>query len=146
AGPSRPVLLRLATDDGAASGPVAQLSTRAKLDRFASDFAFPFSFEDTPDGVVLSLGAAMDFLTRKDYTDNWASEVQEQFCGMEFADWKSLLTDVGFELDPMSGTSRNDWIVEHRLDPVASLHHLDGTPMQWPVTHVLFVARRPLNT
>ena len=41
-----PVLLRLSTSDGVALSPrrdVAALSTRARLDRFAADFAFPFS-------------------------------------------------------------------------------------------------------
>ena len=88
----------------------------------------------------------MDYLTRKDYANNWLSETQEQFCGLEFADWKALLTDVGFEVDPASRTSRNDWIVDNRLAPVASLTHADGRALDWPVTHVLLVARRPLNT
>jgi len=88
----------------------------------------------------------MDYLTRKDYADNWLSETQEQFCGLEFADWKALLTDIGFEIDPASHTTRNDWIVKHRLDPVATLTTPDSRTEPWPVTHVLFVARRPLNT
>jgi SAM-dependent methyltransferase len=126
---------------------VGGLSTRARLDQFAVDFRFPFSFTPvSEDEVELSLGDAMDFLTRKDYTDNWLSETQEQFCGLELADWKSLLTDVGFEVDAASHTTRNDWIVANRLDPVASLHRQDGTAMDWPVTHVLLIARRPLNT
>ena len=147
-GKDRPVVLRLRTDDGSAAGSeVSELSTRAKLDRFAADFRFPFSFEPLNDtDVKLSLGDAMDFLTRKDYTDNWLSEVQEQFCGLEFADWKALLADIGFEVDPISKATRNDWIIDNRIAPVASLHRPDGTAMDWPVTHVLFVARRPLNT
>ena len=98
------------------------------------------------DTVRLSLGDAMDYLTRKDYTANWQSETQEQFCGLEFADWKALLADVGFEVEPASRAYRNDWIVENRLAPVAALSDLDGRPLDWPVTHVLLVARRPLNT
>ena len=144
----RPVVLRLSTADGAPAGDdVAALSTRAKLDRFAADYRFPFSFEPLNDtDVRLSLADAMDFLTRKDYTDNWLSETQEQFCGLEFADWKALLTDIGFEIDPVSRTTRNDWIVENRIAPVASLSTTGGEPLDWPVTHILFVARRPLNT
>ncbi|HET8661505.1 MAG TPA: hypothetical protein VFM55_21225 [Micromonosporaceae bacterium] len=38
------------------------------------------------------------------------------------------------------------WIVDNKLAPVASLHSLDGAPLDWPVTHVLTVARRPLNS
>ncbi|RLK25104.1 hypothetical protein DER29_3089 [Micromonospora sp. M71_S20] len=164
-GQDRTVHLRLATTDGVnppgprtdlAAGPadevaayVGALSTRARLDQFAVDYRFPFAYRpvDGADGVVeLTLGAAMDFLTRKDYTDNWLSETQEQFCGLEYADWKSLLTDVGFEIDAASGTSRNDWIVTNRLAPVAALSTPAGEPLDWPVTHVRLVARRPVNT
>jgi SAM-dependent methyltransferase len=126
---------------------VGGLSTRARLDQFAVDYRFPFAYRPLGAGAVrLSFAAAMDYLTRKDYTDNWLSEVQEQFCGLEFADWKSLLSDVGFEVDPVSRAYRNDWIVEQRIAPVATVSRPDGTALDWPVTHVLFVARRPLNT
>ncbi|GLY97527.1 class I SAM-dependent methyltransferase [Actinoplanes sp. NBRC 103695] len=121
--------------------------TRALFDRFVVDYKFPFTHTtDGDDTVILRLADAMDFLTRKDYQDNWLSETQEQFCGLEFADWKQLLTDVGFEIDPASRTIRNDWIVDNRLAPVSALAGLDGEPLDWPVTHVFFVARRPLNT
>ncbi|MFI5932321.1 class I SAM-dependent methyltransferase [Actinoplanes sp. NPDC051494] len=126
---------------------VGGLSTRARLDQFATDYRFPFSFTPVDATTVeLPFGDAMDYLTRKDYPDNWLSETQEQFCGFEFADWKSLLTDIGFEIDPASETLRNEWIVDNRLAPVASLTTPSGTPVDWPVTHVFLVARRPLNT
>jgi hypothetical protein len=127
---------------------VAGLSTRARLDQFAADYRFPLAVEPTNDAgaVRLSLGDAMDFLTRKDYPGNWLSEAQEQFCGMEFANWRALLRDVGFEIDAASRAYRNDWIVTNRLAPVATLSTPDGRPLDWPVTHVLTVARRPLNS
>ena len=162
--PRRPVLLRLTRDDGdnpasprhdlADLSPaevrayVESLSTRARLDQFAVDFAFPFTFESVGDeeggGTVrLEQAAAMDFLTRKDYVDNWLSETREQFCGLSFADWTSLLTEVGFEIDPASAPVRNDWVIDNRIAPVAALTDLDGHPLDWPTTHVLCVARRP---
>jgi hypothetical protein len=95
--------------------------------------------------VRISQADAMDFLTRKYYVASWLSEAHEQFCGLEFGGWKALLADAGFEIDAASHTSRNDWIVDHRLAPVASLTDLQGRPLDWPVTHVLTVARRPLN-
>ncbi len=157
---TRPVLLTLAADDGAnparprhdlAELPsdevreyVGGLSTRARLDQFAVDFAFPFTFEAAGDGTVrVELGPAMDFLTRKDYTDNWLSETKEQFCGLSFPEWSDLLAEVGFELDPASAPIRNDWVIDNRIAPVASLAALDGTPLDWPTTHLLAVARRP---
>ncbi|SCL31081.1 class I SAM-dependent methyltransferase [Micromonospora inyonensis] len=184
-GRDRTVRLRLFTEDGTnpaqprtdlASLPpeevaayVGGLSTRARLDQFAVDYRFPFTYRPVPDAagtvpgrtdaremdpgtapagavVELTLGDAMDFLTRKDYTDNWLSETREQFCGLEYADWKALLADVGFEVDPASSPSRNNWIVTNRLAPVASLSTTDGQSMDWPVTHVFLVARRPVNT
>lgn len=159
----RPVLLRLRDDDGAnpaqprrdlAQLPrtavadwVAGLSTRARFDQFAIDFRFPYPHQVRPDSAIeISLGNAMDFLTRKDFTDSWLAETHEQFCGMRFADWQALLAEVGFDLDPASRAWRNDWIVARRLAPVASLSALDGSTVDWPVTHTLVVARRPLNT
>ncbi|WP_432975235.1 hypothetical protein [Dactylosporangium sp. CA-233914] len=130
---------------------VEGLSTRARLDRFAADFHFPLPYKDLedsadPGAVEIALGDAMEFLTHKDYPDNWLSEAHEQFCGLEFADWKALLTDIGFEVDGASHSWRNDWIVDNRIRPYAQLSTVDGTPLDWPDTHVLLVARRPLNT
>jgi hypothetical protein len=162
-GRDRFVLLRLSDSDGAnpasprrdleslppqeVADYVGGLSTRARLDQFAVDYRFPFEYSPVDEtSVRLTLGAAMDYLTRKDYPGNWLSEMHEQFCGIEFADWKALLADVGFELDNGSRAWRNDWIVTNRLDPVARLTDLSGAPVDWPVTHVLTVARRPLNS
>ncbi len=162
-GKDRRVRLRLRIDDGLnppavrpdlASRPagevaayVSGLSTRARFDQFAADYRFPFPYSVIGDDTVeLTLAAAMDYLTRKDYTDNWLSETREQFCGFEFADWKHLLADIGFEMLPAGRTTRNDWIVDNRLAPVAALTDLSGRPVDWPVTHVFFVARRPRNT
>jgi SAM-dependent methyltransferase len=162
-GRDKPVVLALTRDDGAnpdaprrdlgelpaaeVAGYVAGLSSRARLDQFAVDYRFPLEYQPVDqESVTIPLGAAMDYLTRKDYADNWLSEAHEQFCGLEFADWKALLADVGFEVDPASGAYRNDWLVEHRLAPVATLREQSGQPLEWPVTHVLLVARRPLNT
>lgn len=161
--PDREVILRLDTADGAgpaeprrdlAALPPAEvtayvggLSTRAKLDQFAIDFAFPFAYEPVGEGAVrIALGPAMDFLTRKDYVDSWLSETREQFCGLSFADWSELLGEAGFELDPASTPIRNDWLIANRIAPVATLSGLDGAALDWPATHLLTVARRPRNT
>lgn len=158
----RPVLLALRDDDGdnpphprrdLADLPrtqvavhVGQLSTRARFDQFATDYRFAYPYRVRSDKTIeLSLADAMEFLTRKDYPDNWLSETREQFCGMDFAAWQRLLAEIGFELDAASRDWRNDWLVENRLAPVASLSTLDGRIIDWPATHVLLVARRPLN-
>ncbi|MEV4351837.1 class I SAM-dependent methyltransferase [Actinoplanes sp. NPDC049596] len=160
AGRTREVLLTLRDDDGdnpdkprtdlaeLSSAEVAAyvdgLSTRARLDQFAHDFAFPFGYQPAGGTTVrLELGSAMDFLTRKDYTDNWLSETREQFCGLCFDDWAELLAEAGFDVDPASHPLRNDWVVDNRIAPVASLTDTDGRPLDWPDTHAIIVARRP---
>ncbi|MFW6776041.1 class I SAM-dependent methyltransferase [Nocardioides sp. CPCC 205120] len=170
--PDREVLLRLRSDDGATPEQartdlddlpaeevatyVGSLSTAGRMVQFAHDFprlsgsgftAGREPLDVEPDGTAtwrLRLGDAMEFLTTKDYADNWLSECHEQFCGLSMADWRDLLTDAGFELDPGHGAWRNDWIVEHRFAPVAELlEPATGEALPWPDTHVLSVARRP---
>ena len=164
--PDRPVALHLRRDDGidttAARGLeglsavevndyVESRSTRARFFQFAQDFrhyadvAFPY--EERADGAfALSLSDAMEFLSKKDYANNWQSECHEQFCALDTAGWYALVEAAGFTVDPASRGIRNDWIVEHRFAPTARLEAPDGTPLPWPTTHVLLVARRPWNT
>ncbi|MEI4279177.1 hypothetical protein [Klenkia terrae] len=159
----RRVRLRLRTDDGdrpaapvdLAALPAADvapylegLSTRARFDQFAQDFrraaGVPFGVDTDGDDVVLRLADAMEFLSKVSYTDNWLSEVHEQFCALDGDAWAQLVQRAGFEVDPRSGAWRNDWLVEHVFAPIA--HLLDaatGEPLEWPDTHVLLVARKP---
>jgi hypothetical protein len=79
---------------------VESLSTRARLVQFAYDFrrhaAVDFAFRRRDDGaVVLRLADAMEFLTHKDYVDNWLSESHERFCALEYEDWRQLLQAAG---------------------------------------------------
>ncbi len=160
--PDQLVVLRLTADDGTSPGVAEELSladdpaalvramsTRARFFQFAHDFrrnaAVPFAYDELDDGGLrLRLADAMDFLTRKDYVDNWLSETHEQFCGLTFADWSSLVRAAGFEVDPASRSWRNDWIIDNRIAPVASITDArDGSPVDWPDTHLLLVARRP---
>lgn len=168
--PDRAVVLTLRTDDGAPAagdGPlgartdlddlaredvasyVGGLSTDARLAQFAHDFprssGAAFAPERTgPGRWRLTLREAMEFLTRKDYVDNWLSEAHERFCDLSGPGWASLLEDAGFVLEPGSGAWRNDWLVEHAFAPVAALHDAaTGERVDWPDTHVLTVARRP---
>ena len=88
------------------------------------------------------LWAAMEFMTRKDYVDNWVSECHETFCHWSWRRWQAELAAAGFEVDG-PGSWRNDWLVEHRFYTCAELRDPDtGARIDWPATHVLFAARR----
>ncbi|WP_344152766.1 class I SAM-dependent methyltransferase [Kribbella yunnanensis] len=157
--PERSVVLRLDDSDGAnpaepleleslddPASYVGQLSTRARFFQFAQDFRrnanVPFEYAVQGDRLVLRLADAMDFLTRKDYVDNWLSETHEQFCGLNFAGWSAVAERAGFHLDPSSKAWRNNWVIDNRIAPVASLTSSTGDPIDWPDTHQLLIARR----
>lgn len=128
------------------------LSTWGRFERFARDFRAAehesVTWEEAEvDGrraARLALADAMEFLSKKDYTDNWLSEMHERFCFFSYADWVALLEDTGFRVAPGSRSFRNPWVVEHRFEPVAALHDA-GDPslvLDWPVTNLLLAARR----
>lgn len=129
---------------------VAALSPAERLVQLAQDFP-ALSGGDcdvrwVDDSVAeLTLRAAAEFLYTRDYVDSWLSECHERFCDMTWPDWVALLEGVGFTVDPASGPWRNEWLVENRLSVGAALRDAaTGDPVEWPDTHVTFVARRPL--
>lgn len=126
------------------------LSTYARFYRFANDFrrkeGYSVSFEevqiDNNTYVQLSLKDATEFLSRKDYTDNWQSEMHETFCFWDFDEWKEHLQSVGFKIHADSKVFTNPWIVENRWQGKASLFTWNGKeliPEEYPVTTMFLV-------
>ena len=152
-GPGPGVVDLAAMTPDAARAHVEALSPHGRLRQFARDFpALSGGACDVrwvradDDGAVaeLPLRAAMEFLTTRDYVENWLSECHERFCDLAYEDWVGLLEGVGFVVDAGSAPWRNDWLVEHRLSVGARLADpATGEPVPWPSTHVLLVARRP---
>lgn len=140
-------------DDHTAGQRVADLSTAARYIQFAADFGrytgthIPtdqHTINSTHARFLTTRRAAMEYLTRKDYTDSWRSECHEQFCHWDYTRWQTELQTAGFTLDPASHPYRNDWLVEHRFAPVARLTDpTTGAQIDWPDTHLLIIARRP---
>lgn len=98
------------------------LSTHARFFWFARDFrkkeGYKVRYEELSiegnNYIKLSLRDASEFLSRKDYTDNWQSELHETFCFWDFSEWKEQLRSAGFKIHPDSKAVANPWIVEHR--------------------------------
>lgn len=99
----------------------------------------------------VSLRLAAEFLSKKDYTDNWASEMNEEFCFWNFTQWKDALNETGFELiehevsgDRLSRVYCNPWIAEHRFkDKVKISCPKTHTPLEYPPTNMVLVAEKP---
>lgn len=152
----------------ALQGHVAGLSTAARFERFAADYLA----ENVASGqrgpacrlryqreerngrrfFRMRLREAMEFLLKKDYADNWASELHEEFCFWSFSQWKQALVDAGFKVleDPNapqrgSRAYTNPWIVEHRFAHKAELFVAEGealTPLAYPATNMVLVGEK----
>jgi hypothetical protein len=84
-------------------------------------------------------------MSRKDYIDNWQSEMHETFCFWSFSEWKQNIVLAGFTVVPESKAFTNPWIVENRLKGKAELfertqHGLRA--MDYPVTNMILLAEK----
>lgn len=129
------------------------LSTAARFRRFARDFrrkeGYTLAYEEVAlQGeryVRLSLGDACEFMSRKDYTDNWESEMHETFTFWSVTDWKHALEEAGFMVLPVSKPYVNEWIVANRLAGKVELFEpveAGVAPLPYPVTNMLMLAEK----
>jgi hypothetical protein len=166
------VFLWCSADDGENPGPaeiaaekrrdkgwLQSLSTRARFYLFARDFlptGTGFEFKETQQAgrplFELELRQAAEFLSKKDYTDNWKSEMNEEFCFWSFSRWKEILVDTGFQVlenvnDAASGSRAyvNPWIVQNRYEGHVSILDAEGAKMPWPPTNMVLVAEKPVG-
>ncbi len=153
--PERAELLRNA---GREVAWLQQLSTRSRFWLFARDFLagsrhFPVAETQHNGRPVfrLSLRQAAEFLSKKDYTDNWKSEMNEEFCFWSFSQWKSVLSEIGFEVcenpnRPAAGARvyTNAWITQNRHEGRVNLIDLNSRPLPWPPTNMVLVVQKPV--
>ena len=151
-GPAR-VRLDLPATDGSADGGVSELSTAALFELFARmwrssvnrDGPVPYERAESPRaGFVryeLALRAAAEFLLRKDYREDWGTEVLEEY---------TYLTQPQFEAEFRSRglrvvTSRplwNPWIVQNRFEGKFHLSDTGDRPLPFPPTNYLIVGEK----
>jgi hypothetical protein len=126
------------------------LSTYARFYRFARDFrkkeGYQVNFEEVSINnntyIKLRLKDAAEFLSRKDYIDNWQSEMHETFCFWDFEEWKDQLQYAGFKIHADSRAFTNQWIVENRWQGKACLFTWNGNeliPEEYPLTTMFLV-------
>jgi hypothetical protein len=129
------------------------LSTSARFLRFVRDFRHEEGQQirfDTREiagepHVRLRLEDACEFLSKKDYTDNWLSEMHERFCYWSFAEWKAGVERAGFRVHPASYELLNPWIVANRYEGRAKLLRSENdrlVPLAWPTTNMVLVAEK----
>jgi hypothetical protein len=127
---------------------LAGLSTWARFQRFAQDFRHSAGYRlrfqtrqvEDKNYIEIRLADACEFMSRKDYLDNWLSEMHETFCFWSFTEWQVHLRQAGFVIAPESKAYANPWIVENRLRGKVELFDLDRNPLPYPVTNMLLLA------
>jgi hypothetical protein len=154
----RTILLELNRDDGvekdwgrafkdrkALKAHLEKLSTYGRFLRFSRDFrkshGYKMQFELLGEGRArLALRDACEFLSKKDYTDNWDSELHEAFCFWGFSRWKKAVSNAGFRVHPASRAFTNPWIAKNRFEGKARLLDSKGKSLPWPPTNMLLIA------
>jgi SAM-dependent methyltransferase/nicotinamide mononucleotide adenylyltransferase len=91
---------------------------------------------------VLGLHDANEFLSKKDYLQNWAVEVNEEFGVFTLPQWRRELAALGYRVVEARGYV-NPWILENRYRGKAWLHadagDGPGTELSFPDTTAVLV-------
>jgi hypothetical protein len=126
------------------------LSTYGRFLRFVRDFrkheGYQLKFEKVElNGshyFKLALKDACEFMSRKDYTENWQSEMHETFCFWDFDEWKQNLQQAGFRVSEKSNVYTNEWIVRNRYLGKVDLFEdtTQHNKLDYPVTNMIVLA------
>lgn len=150
------VYLDLPESDGSThgiAGSVGELSTAALFELFARNWRSsvnrdgPASYTKikSPRGgfarYELSLRMAAEFVLRKDYRDDWETEILEEYTYLSQSQFEAAFRSRGLRII----TSRplwNPWIVRNRFEDKFHLSGLDGSPLPFPPTNYLIVGEK----
>lgn len=143
--------LRTFRNAGELGAHLSSLSTWSRFFWFANDFRrlegyhvhFDVKNIDEIEYIQLSLRDAAEFISRKDYTDNWESEMHETFCFWDFNEWQVQLTSAGFKIQADSKAYTNPWIEKERWQGKVALYEKRQSELisiAFPVTTMMLIA------
>ena len=124
-------------------------STRERFERFAREFkggppAGGVQYREVDGRFVLSLPAASEFLTKKDYIQHWDLEVKEEFGVFSLEAWRREVETVGLRV-VASRAYLSPWIASHRYAGRCALLRQEAgrlVPEAYPDTHFVLAAER----
>jgi len=89
----------------------------------------------------LSAKWAAEFALRKNYRQDWASEVLEEYTWWTPADYRRELAALGGRVI-YSAPCWNPWIVENRFRDKLRIHNENGAPRNFPATNYIAVVEK----
>ena len=143
------------TDREELSTYLSGLSTYGRFLRFVRDFrkkeGYTWRYESVKIGeedyIKISLQDASEFMTKKDYTDNWQSEMHETFSFWSFEEWKKQVEKAGFTVSQQSVAFSNPWIVENRFEKKTELYQMKDeqlVKMNYPLTNMFLICEKKI--
>lgn len=152
-GPENPdmeIYMELNDTDGTREGMVSKLSTYAIFFRFVQDFLprkISFTEEVVGDKTLIKLRLqdAYEFMSKKNYTDNWQSEMHEEFGFYSFSQWQETLKGMGYHIVSGSRSFKNQYIIDHGYKGKVSLYVKQNgalVPAEYPDTNMILVGEK----
>ncbi len=84
---------------------------------------------------------AVEFLLRKDYTQDWEQEIQEEYTYFTQLEFEQHFSRLGLRV-LVSTPLYNPWIVENRFEGQFTWFDLAGQPLDFPPTNYLIVGEK----
>jgi ubiquinone/menaquinone biosynthesis C-methylase UbiE len=149
----KPVCLDLPTNDGNLTGEIPELSTAALFKIFARDFrsslnmskSFLYKTFKSPQENFLrfqtTLRYATEFVLRKDYRRDWATELIEEYTYYSQIDFENSFRRKNLRI-VVSMPLWNPWIVSNRFVDKFYLSDSEENPLTYPPTNFLIVGEK----
>ncbi len=147
------VYLDLPTNDGNETGEISELSTATLFEVFARDFRCSLNMTKSVSYKKLessmenfarfqtTLRYAAEFVLRKDYRKDWATELIEEYTYYSQADFENAFRKENLRI-VVSMPLWNPWIVENRFVNKFYLSDLQENSITFPPTNFLIVGEK----
>ncbi|MFH1308189.1 MAG: methyltransferase domain-containing protein [archaeon] len=147
--PNKIVYMELNEKDGEKEGSIEKMSTYSKFFRFAKDFTRKIKFKEVKINekklIKLRLVDAYEYISKMSYTDNWKSEMHEEFGFWSFNDWKKELMKVGFNIVRGSKEFKNPHIIEKKYKGKVNFYTLRNNKLieeDYPCTNMIIAGEK----
>lgn len=149
------IFLDLPNNDGQSVGDIENLSSAALFEKFAQEFRSSVNMNDkmsVPPAVVaggsaslnryqITLRAAAEFVLRKDYRADWATEILEEYTYLSQSEFEKAFRERGMRI-VVSMPLWNPWIVENRFAGKFFIYDKEENPLPFPPTNYLIVGEK----